>query len=257
MKRKTSYLLTISGLLFVIAGLTVAVRFINRTTLTVPEQTETKASGLSVLTVLEAHIGSDNTHWRSFTQKATQREGESVSTTVQNQVETKLSLSTDGTAVRYDRATLNLNLSFLLKGNSLVRTISYSGKQLEVKPLEGRDAARVTSQITTFGMLPLLKYVSDPATLVFYVGSTPNGDQFEVKAPNGSWYFYSNSKHLIDRLQFGQYIVTYDDYRQVGGLNLPFNEKVSKGDSILYEIQFDEIDLNPVFASGIFENKLS
>ena len=56
------------------------------------------------------------------------------------------------------------------------------------------------------------------------------------------------SAHGVDRLYTTP---------KVGGLNLPFNEKVSKGDSILYEIQFDEIDLNPVFVSGIFENKLS
>ena len=251
MKTNASYLLTIIGLVLVITGsTTVVVRFIGRRISTTTRPTEKKCCELSVPTVLKAHIGSGNAQWTRFTQKATLREDKSVSS---NQIETSLSLSTDGTQARYDRTTAALNLSYLLNQNTLIRTTFYAGAQREVKTVDGNEALLIEFQIATFGILPLLKRLSNPATQVAYVGNTAKGDQFEVKTGYGSWYFYVNSQHLIDRLQFDELTITFDDYRQVEGLNLPFHQTESKGDDFLHDIRFSEINLDPAFASDVFK----
>jgi hypothetical protein len=252
MKTNASDLLTIIGLLFVITGsTTLVVRFIGRKISTTTRPAVKKCCELSVPTVLKAHISSCNAHWTRFTQKATLREDKGVSS---NQIETSLSLSTDGTQARYDRTTAALNLSYLLNQKTLIRTTVYAGSQREVKTVNSDDEAYLIEfQIETFGILPLLKRLSNPATRVAYVGNTSKGDQFEVKTGYGSWYFYVNSQHLIDRLQFDELTITFDDYRQVEGLNLPFHQTASKGDDFLHEIRFSEIDLDPAFASDVFK----
>jgi len=186
-------------------------------------------------------------------QKGTLRYYPTFSTSSPNQLERKLNLSTDGPSTRYESATLNINQSYLLNGNTLVRTTFHAGTQLEVKALDGLEAASIKFQMATFGMLPILKRISDPATTVVFVGNTANGNQFEVKTVNGFWYFYSDSEHLISRLEIGGITITFDDYRQVEGMNLPFHQNVSKGNVFLYEVQLDTVETNPMFDPGLFK----
>jgi hypothetical protein len=138
----------------------------------------------------------------------------------------------------------------LFDGNTLIRTTFQAGTQLDVKAVDGTEAASIKFQIATFGLLPILKRLSDPATQVTYVGATEKGNRFQVKTGGGSWYFYSNSNHLIDRLEVGEINITYGDYRTVDGLTLPFYQNVRKGETFLYELRFDTFELNPVFATG-------
>lgn len=119
--------------------------------------------------------------------------------------------------------------------------------------MDDAEAGRIKSRIATCSLLPLLKRLSDPGTKVIFIGKTPKGDQFEAKTDKGTWYFYSNSNHLIERLDNGEFSITYGDFRTVGGVTLPYYQEVWKGETFLYNIKFDSFELNPVFDSGFFK----
>lgn len=248
MRKTFSHLVMIIGVLLAVAGLAAVVRLVNRSNSTTNRQAR---PSVSVFTLLQAHGGRGDREWTRFRQEGTLSYHIGASADSQHQVERKLSLSTDGPVVRYDRATLNINQSYLFYGNTLIRNTFQAGTQLDVKVVDGTEAASIRFQIATFGLLPILKRLSDPATQVVYVGATEKGDRFQVKTGGGSWYFYSNSNHLIDRLEVGEIIITYGDYRTVDGLTLPFYQNVRKGETLLYEIRFDTFELSPVFASGL------
>ena len=123
-----------------------------------------------------------------------------------------------------------------------------------MKTMEGADAAGIKSLIAGCGLLPFLKRLSDPGTKAVYLGRTAKGDHFEAKTDKGTWYFYANSNHLIERLDSGEFSIRYGDYRTVGGVTLPYYQEVWKGEIFLYDIKFDRFELNPVFVPGFFKS---
>lgn len=253
MRKTFSYHAMIIGMLFAAVGLVAVVRLVNQSNSTTNRQAVPSSISVSILTLLQAHGGRGDREWTRFRQEGTLKYHMDVSTGPQRQFERKLSFSTDGPVLRYDRATLNTNQSYSFDGKTLVRTTFQAGAQLEVKTVDGMEAASIKFQIATFGLLPILKRLSDPAAQVSFVGATKEGDRFQVKTGGGSWYFYTNSNHLIDRLEISEINITYDDYRTVDGLTLPFYQNVRKGKTLLYEIKFDAFELSPVFGSGFFK----
>lgn len=253
MKTTFSHLVIIIGVLAAVAGLAAVVRLVNRSNSATVRKAGTNSVQGSVFTLLQAHGGRGDRGWTRFRQQGTLSYHIEASAGPQSRFERKLNLSTDGPVVRYDRATLNINQSYLFDGNTLVRTTFQAGTQLDVKPVDGTEAASIRFQMATFGLLPILKRLADPATQVTDVGATEKGNRFQVKTAVGSWYFYSNSNHLIDRVEVGEINVTYGDYRTVNGLTLPFYQNVRKGETLLYEIKFDTFELSPMFASGFFK----
>lgn len=249
MRKTFSHLVTIIGVLLAVAGLAAVVRLVNRSNSTTNRQARPNSIHVSVFTLLQAHGGRGDREWPRFRQKGTLSYYINASAGPQRRFERKLSLSTDGPVVRYDRATRNTNKSYLFDGNTLIRTTFQAGTKLDVEAVGGAEAASIKFQIATCGLLPILKRLSDPATQVIYVGVTEKGNRFQVKTSGGSWYFYSNSNHLIDRLEVGEINITYGDYRTVDGLTLPFYQNVRKGETLLYELRFDAFELSPVFAS--------
>jgi hypothetical protein len=245
----------IKNLLLVSIGMTAAVILVYRSNSTVNQHAEPNPTSVSVFTVLQAH-SSRHEEWVRFTENGTLMYYTDSSAGSQRVFERRLQLSMDRSFVRYDKGTLNRNQSFLFNGYTLIRTTFEAEIKLEARVLDGVEAASIKFQIATFGLLPILRRLSEPGTQVVFVGATSNGNRFQVKTVSGSWYFYSNSKHLIDRLEFGDINITYEDYRTVDGLNLPFCQRVKKGDKLLYEIKFDTFDLNPVFAAGFFKSDL-
>lgn len=251
MKKSFAHLVMIIGVLLAVVGLAAVVRLVNRSNFTTNQLVRPNSIPVSVTTLLQAHGGRGNRQWARFRQEGTLSYHIEASAGTQRRFERKINLSTDGPVVKYDRATLNINQSYLFDGNTLIRTTFQAGTQLDVKAVDGPEAASIKFQIATFGLLPILKRLSDLALQVIYVGATEKGDRFQVKTGGGSWYFYSNSNHLIDRLEVGQINITYGDYRTVDGLTLPFYQNVRKGETLLYEIRFDTFELSPVFASGL------
>jgi hypothetical protein len=240
----------VSSVLLVGVGMTLALRLVYRSTWTANRQTTPNPISVSVFTVLQAHSGHQDKEWPRFTQKGTLRYYPAISVGSQRAFERELRLSIDRSIVRYDKATLSRNQSFLFNGHTLVRTTFDGDTQLETKVIDGVEAASIKFQIATFGLLPILRRLSEPSTQVVYVGATSKGNRFQVKTVGGSWYFYANSNHLIDRLEVNDINITYGDYRTVEGLTLPFYQQVKKGDKLLYDIKLETFDLNPVFAVG-------
>jgi hypothetical protein len=253
MKKGLSQLVIIIGVLLVAAGLAAGVRLVNQRNSTTNRKAGTNSVQVSVINLLQAHGGRGDRDWARFREQATLSYHIEASAGLQRPFERKLNLSTDGPVVRYDRATLDINQNYFFDGNTLLRTTFQAGTQLDVDAVDGTEAASIKFQIATFGLLPILKRLADPATQVIDVGATEKGNRFQVKTGGGCWYFYSNSSHLIDRLEVGEINITYSDYRTVDGLTLPFYQNVKKGQTLLYELRFDSFDLSPVFASGFFK----
>jgi hypothetical protein len=258
MKKTFLLIVVMSGVLLIAVGMTVSLRFVyrNRSTAGPGRPAAHNPIGTSILTVLQAHSGHNDKEWPRFTQKATLRYYPAISAGSQREFERELRLSQDRSVVRYDKATLDRKQSFLFDGHTLVRTTFDAGTQVEARVIDGVEAASIRFQIATFGLLPVLRRLSDPNTQVVYLGATSMGDRFQVTTVAGSWYFYANSNHLINRLEVNDINITYGDYRAVEGLKLPFYQQVKKGDKLLYEIKFETFDLNPVFDAGFFTSDL-
>jgi len=209
---------------------------------------------ISVLTVLQAHDGQNNNQWPRFTQRGTLMYYPDISAGSQGIFERKLRLSVDGSSARYDRTTLDRTQSYSFDGQIVLRTTFDAGTQVDGRVINGVEAVSIRRQIATFGLLPILRRLSEPNTQAVYTGATSKGNRFQVKTIDGSWYFYANSNNLIDRLEDGEISITYGDYRAVQGLTLPFYQQVRKNNKLLYDIKLETFDLNPVFAVGFFKN---
>jgi hypothetical protein len=244
----------ISGVLFVGIGMTLAVRLAYRNRSSAHQQVAHRSIGISVFTVLEAHVGQNDKELPRFTQTGTLTYRPDISTGPSPAFERKLRLSREGSLIRYDKGTLSKNQSYLFDGRTLVRTTFAAEIQVEVRVIDGPEAASIKFQMATFGLAPILRRLSDPTTQVVYVGVTSKGNQFQVKTAGGSWYFYTSSNHLIDRLEVNDLNITFGDYRTVEGLKLPFYQQVKKGDKLLYEIKLETVDRNPVFAVSFFKS---
>lgn len=250
MRKTFSNLVIIIGVLLAVAGLATVVRLVNPSNSITKRQARPKPIRVSVFTLLQAHGGRADRKWTRFSQEGTLSYHIGATAVPQRRFERKINLSTDGQVVKYDRATLNINQSYLFDGNTLIRTTFQAGTQVDVKAVDGMEAAGIKFQLATFGLLPVLKRLADPATQVLYVGTTEKGNRFQVKTGGGFLYFYSNSNHLIDRLEVGEINITYGDYRTVDGVTLPFYQNVRKGETLLYELRFDTFKLSPMFTLG-------
>lgn len=253
MGKTSSYIVIFTALLLIAIGAAGVVKLSRRNSAPAFRQPEPNSSRALVLAILQTHNGGSERACTRFSQQGTQTYSVRVLKKTQ-QFDRKLTLATDGFVVRFDKATVDLNQSYLLDGNTLVRTTAQTGTRPEAKPVSGVEAASIKFQIATFGLLPVLKRLSDPGAQVLYVGATSKGNRFEVKTVNGSWYFYANEKHLIVRLEVGEINITYGDYRTVRGMILPFKQYVRKGEIFLYEINFDSFVLNPVFGPDFFKS---
>jgi hypothetical protein len=239
----------ICSVLLVGVGMTLAARLVYRRAAHGPVS-------VSVLTVLQAHGGQNNNQWPRFIQQGTLMYYPNISAGSQGMFERKLRLSVDGSCARYDRTTLDRTQSYLFDGQTVVRTTFDAETQVEGRVINGVEAVSIRRQIATFGLLPILRRLSEPNTQAVYIGATSKGSRFQVKTIDGSWYFYANSNNLIDRLEDGEISITYGDYRTVQGLTLPFYQQVRKNDKLLYDIKLETFDLNPVFAVGFFKSHL-
>jgi hypothetical protein len=254
MGKTSSYIVIFTGLLLIALGAAGVVKLSKRNSAPpTVRQSEPNSNQAWVLAILQRHSGGSDGAWTRFSQKGTQTYFVHVSNKTQK-FDRQLNLATDGSVVRFDKSSVDLDQSYLLNGSSLLRTILQTGTRPEAKPVDGVEAASIKFQIATFGLLPVLKRLSDPDTKVFFVGATSKGNRFEVMTANGSWFFYTDGNHLIDRLEVGEVNITYGDYRTVRGMTLPFKQYVRKGEILLYEINFETFVLNPALAAGLLQD---
>lgn len=109
--------------------------------------------------------------------------------------------------------------------------------------------------VKTFGLLPILKQLLDPATEVVYLGRAYGRDKFDVKTATDRWTLFTDSEHLICRLEARDGVIEYANYRSVDGLRLPFIQRLSVGGHLFQETIFSRITLNPGLPRGYFSRK--
>jgi hypothetical protein len=247
--KKNALRFGISALLLT-GSITVAVKVVYKSNRQAP------LNPISVLTVLQAHGGYNAQARSRFTQTATLTYYEENPANPQLYRERKLNFSTDASFVRLEKTVLNNHQILLSNETNVVRITYQQGSRPKARLLSGEEAARARFQQATVGLLPILKRICDPQSTVDYIGETSKGNQFHVKNPRGFWDFYTNSNHLIDRVEVNGMTITYGDYRTVDGLNLPFYQQVRQGNKLLYEMKLDMVNFNPVFADGYFKSDL-
>jgi hypothetical protein len=247
--KKNAFRFVVSALVLT-GSITVVVKVVNKSNRQAPP------NPISVFTVLQAHGGYNQQARSKFTQTATLTYYEESPANPQIYRERKLNLSTDGSFVRLEKTFFNNHQILLSNETNVVRITYQQGSRQVATLLSGDEDARARFQLATVGLLPILKRICDPQSTVDYIGGTANGNQFHVKNPRGSWDFYTNSNHLIERVEVNGITITYADYRTVDGLNLPFYQQVRDGNKLLWEIRLDRVDFNPVFADGYFKSDL-
>src|ERR1700753_552854 len=139
MKKSFSHLVIIIGVLLAIAGLAAVVRFVNRSNSTTNRQARPNSGSVPVFTILQAHGGRGDRDWTRFRQKGTLSYHVEAPVVPQRRFERRFNLSTDGSVVRYDRAALDIEKSYMFDGNTLIRTTFQAGTQLDVEAVDGTE----------------------------------------------------------------------------------------------------------------------
>jgi hypothetical protein len=173
--------------------------------------------------------------------------------------ERKVSVSIDGNAFkRHKAAPQGLSEHFdLSDGQGAYRAVVERGSQAEgVKRMAESDFAAVEFSIKTFGLVPILNQLSDPAAEIVYLGRTARGeDKFKVRDSAGSRVLYADHWHMIRRVEMGDKVIEYADYRPVEGVQLPFLQRLYVKGHLIYELVFTKIDLTPAFPAGYFSRE--
>jgi len=146
----------------------------------------------------------------------------------------------------------------LFDGRSVYRKAVYEHGKLaeEVNQTGEVRFEGVDFSVETFGLVPVLRLLSDPATRVVYLGRTGlMEDKFEVRPPTGRWVLYADQSHLISRIEVGDKTIAYSDYRNVGGVRLPFIQKLSINGLLAYELAFTRIELNQTFPPDYYSRE--
>lgn len=110
--------------------------------------------------------------------------------------------------------------------------------------------------VKTFGLVPILKQLSDPATEVIYLGRIAVGqDKFDIKTATDRWVLYADAEHLVSRVEMRDKSIEYANYRSVDGVRLPFIQRLSIGGQLFQEIVFTTINLDLKLPSGYFSRE--
>ena len=126
----------------------------------------------------------------------------------------------------------------------------------EVNPMTDFQSKSVEFGVKTFGLVPVLKQLSDPTTEAVYSGRTAyRQDRFDIKTATGRWTLYTDTEHLISRIEVGDKVIEYASYRSVDGVRLPFIQRLSTGGQLIQELVFIRIAFNPKLASNYFRRE--
>jgi hypothetical protein len=130
------------------------------------------------------------------------------------------------------------------------------GKRAEVSPVQPMDADQRRGArwaVSISGLLHILQTCADRAAEISFQERTPAGlDKFRVKTPAGDWLISADQAHLIRQVEMGDKILQFAGYRSVNGLQLPFIERVSFGNRLMYELFFSTLELNPGLPNDAF-----
>lgn len=117
---------------------------------------------------------------------------------------------------------------------------------------EGRLRS-VKFSVETRGLLPLLQQFAVPgAEVISQEVVSPRLNRFRIRTSAGLWNVYTDDSHLIRKVEMGDKALQFADYRSVGGLRLPFIERLSFNQRLVQEMVFTTIELNPVWPADHF-----
>ncbi|HEX8088275.1 MAG TPA: hypothetical protein VF762_05450 [Blastocatellia bacterium] len=145
----------------------------------------------------------------------------------------------------------------LSDGGALYHAVAEGGRLIqEAGPMAGPQPGGGESSVKTFGLVPILKQLLDPATEAAYSGRTVGGqDKFNISTATDRWTLYADVEHLIRRVEMGDRTLEYASYRLVQGVRLPFIQRLSVGGQPFQELVFTRINLNPELPSGYFSRE--
>jgi hypothetical protein len=115
------------------------------------------------------------------------------------------------------------------------------------------DARLNLERISQFGLQPFLRQLADPRTEATYLGRTASGSEMlKVQTAVDGWTLYTDESGLIQKIAIAGASFVFSSYRTVKGLRLPFNERVYKGQRLIYELGFIRIDPQPAIDRDSF-----
>lgn len=220
------------------------------------------ASPLSIGEVLRAHNAPPNLDILSA------YDGEAVRLTsrprgidheIPSFFERQVSVAWAGNAYkRYTADPLTTREQFdLFDGGAPYHTVTERGRVTEkANPMGDSESKSFEFGVKTFGLVPILKYLSDPKTEAVYLGRTAyRQDKFDIKTTTGRWTLYTDAEHLISRVEVGDKTIEYASYRSVDGVRLPFVQRLSIGGQLFQELLFTRIALNPKLDANYFKRE--
>jgi hypothetical protein len=145
----------------------------------------------------------------------------------------------------------------LFDGSRSYYSVIENGKlAAQANPVTDSESRGVEFSVKTFGLVPILSQLLDPATEAVYLGRTAYGqDKFDVKTATDRWTLYTDAEHLISRIEVRGRTIEYASYRLVDGVRLPFTQRLSSGDQLVQELNFTRITLNPKIPSNYFSRE--
>jgi len=117
------------------------------------------------------------------------------------------------------------------------------------------DARRrdVKLMVDTSSLLLILQRCVETSVHVVAAERAAQGlDKFTLATANGTLIIYADQSHLVRRVEMGDKVFQYAEYRTVDGLQLPFIQRLSVGSRLFYEWYISNIDLHPTFPLGFF-----
>lgn len=216
------------------------------------------APAAAIAQVLEAHNAWEADALSSFNAEAVRLTfyNDSRVSKLPDFFERKISVSSNGNAfrrIKSDPMGLTIQLDLFDGQTAYQAAIEKGSTVTDAHQVSDSQFEGVRFSIRTFGLVPILKQLSDPATEVVYLGaSARRQDKFEVKTAAGRYILYTDHQHLIRKVEIGDKTILFADYRSVEGIQLPFIEKFFIGENTVYEIFFTHIDLNPEFPEDYF-----
>jgi hypothetical protein len=173
--------------------------------------------------------------------------------------ERKMSVARSGAAFRrskIDPMALREQVEIFDGQNAFAR-VSENGKRVEENSsLADPKLEAVKFSVQTFGLVPVLRELLEPETKILYLERTQRKqEKFQVETSTGNFILYCDQWHRIRSIEIGDKIIEYADYRSVGGVQLPFIQRFSVGNRLLYELIFTRIDIAPLFSASYFNRE--
>lgn len=130
----------------------------------------------------------------------------------------------------------------------------YGGRVSTELPAESERVRTVTWLVETTGLLSLLREFARSSTRAYWVGRTVDDlDEFQVVTPKGECTVYSDRARFIRSIKTGNVVLQFSHYQSIGGLELPYVERVLLHGRLVREIYFSSIDLSPTFEADYFK----